>query len=109
MDKDQKEPIKRQDVLVEDDRTGLSLETLKRAIVDNLLFTQARHFSIATPNDRNGQCQSHQQAKHPFHVVVLITRESSLPTSTTTGRCYRERDCQPYRTCKGNARPDTCR
>lgn len=44
-------PIPRDHVLVEDDRTGMSREALKRALLDNLLYTQARHFSIATPND----------------------------------------------------------
>ncbi len=38
-------------VEVEDDRTGLSVETLKRAFADNLFFIQGKYDSIATPND----------------------------------------------------------
>jgi starch phosphorylase len=38
-------------VLYEDDRTGLSLETLKRAIADNLFYIQGKFPAIATPND----------------------------------------------------------
>jgi starch phosphorylase len=36
---------------VEDDRTGLSVETLKRAFADNLFFIQGKYDSIATPKD----------------------------------------------------------
>lgn len=36
---------------IEDDRTGLSVETLKRAFADNLFFIQGKYDSIATPND----------------------------------------------------------
>lgn len=41
-----------QKVLVEDDRTGLSVETLKRAIEDNLFYIQGKFPAIATTNDR---------------------------------------------------------
>jgi starch phosphorylase len=44
-------PLDRDHVLVEDDRTGMNLETLKRAFLDNLLYEQGRFFEIATPND----------------------------------------------------------
>ncbi|MGF1535063.1 MAG: glycogen/starch/alpha-glucan phosphorylase [Elainellaceae cyanobacterium] len=36
---------------VEDDRTGLSLETLRRALADNLFYVQGKFPSIATQND----------------------------------------------------------
>ncbi|WP_036530350.1 glycogen/starch/alpha-glucan phosphorylase, partial [Neosynechococcus sphagnicola] len=39
------------DVLVEDDRTGLSVETLKRAMADNLFYIQGKFPKIATLND----------------------------------------------------------
>jgi starch phosphorylase len=45
------EPIDRDRILVEDDRTGMSPETLKRAFMDNLLYEQGRPFDIATTND----------------------------------------------------------
>ncbi|MCS6960056.1 MAG: glycogen/starch/alpha-glucan phosphorylase [Pseudanabaenaceae cyanobacterium SKYGB_i_bin29] len=38
-------------VQIEDDRTGLSVETLKRAFADNLFFIQGKYESIATPKD----------------------------------------------------------
>jgi len=38
-------------VEVEDDRTGLSVETLKRAIADNLFYIQGKYPNIATAND----------------------------------------------------------
>lgn len=36
---------------IEDDRTGLSVETLRRAFADNLFYIQGKYDSIATPND----------------------------------------------------------
>ena len=36
---------------VEDDRTGTSIETLRRAILDNLYYIQAKFPQIATRND----------------------------------------------------------
>ncbi len=38
-------------IAVEDDRTGTSVETLKRAFADNLFYIQGKYASIATPND----------------------------------------------------------
>ncbi len=38
-------------VQVEDDRTGLSVETLRRAIADNLFYIQGKFPGIATTND----------------------------------------------------------
>jgi glycogen phosphorylase len=38
-------------VLIEDDRTGLSVETLKRAFLDNLFYIQGKFPEIATLND----------------------------------------------------------
>ena len=38
-------------IQVEDDRTGTSRETLKRAITDNLLYTQGKYESIAALHD----------------------------------------------------------
>jgi starch phosphorylase len=40
-----------ENVWVEDDRTGLSVETLKRAIADNLFYLQGKFPAIATKND----------------------------------------------------------
>jgi len=38
-------------IVVEDDRTGLSIETLKRAFQDNLFYIQGKFAKIATQND----------------------------------------------------------
>ncbi|MDH3828516.1 MAG: glycogen/starch/alpha-glucan phosphorylase, partial [Desulfobacterales bacterium] len=43
--------ISRKNILVEDDRTGISLETLRRAVLDNLFYIQGKFPQIATPND----------------------------------------------------------
>jgi glycogen phosphorylase len=40
-----------QNPAIEDDRTGLSVETLKRALADNLFYVQGRFRGIATKND----------------------------------------------------------
>ena len=40
-----------QTVQVEDDRTGLSIETLRRAMADNLFYVQGKFPGIATQND----------------------------------------------------------
>jgi glycogen phosphorylase len=39
------------DVRIQDDRTGLSVETLTRAILDNLFYLQAKNFRLATKHD----------------------------------------------------------
>ena len=36
---------------IEDDRTGLSVETLRRALADNLFYVQGKFPEIATKND----------------------------------------------------------
>jgi glycogen phosphorylase len=38
-------------IKIEDDRTGLGVETLKRAFADNLFYIQGKYNAIATPND----------------------------------------------------------
>ena len=42
---------KTETVRVEDDRTGLSTETISRALKENLYFTQGKYEKIATKND----------------------------------------------------------
>ena len=42
---------KRSPVQIEDDRTGISIETLKRAIADNLYYIQGKNKLLATPHD----------------------------------------------------------
>jgi starch phosphorylase len=38
-------------IQIEDDRTGVNIETLKRAFLDNLLYIQAKFPKISTRND----------------------------------------------------------
>jgi glycogen phosphorylase len=38
-------------IQIEDDRTGLSLETLKRAFLDNLFYLQGKFPRLASKND----------------------------------------------------------
>jgi glycogen phosphorylase len=38
-------------IVVEDDRTGLSIETLRRALADNLFYIQGKYPGVATQND----------------------------------------------------------
>jgi len=45
------EILHRKNVMIEDDRTGTSVETLKRAVLDNLFYVQGKFPAIATPND----------------------------------------------------------
>ncbi len=44
-------PPKDKPAACEDDRTGLSVETLKRAFLDNLFYVQGKFAATATPND----------------------------------------------------------
>jgi starch phosphorylase len=45
------EIISRENILVEDDRTGTSRATLRRALLDNLFYVQGKFPEIATRND----------------------------------------------------------
>lgn len=44
-------PISECPVRIEDDRTGMSVDTLKRAFADNLFYLQGKYESVATAND----------------------------------------------------------
>lgn len=44
-------PSEKISIVVEDDRTGLSITTLKRAIADNLFYNQGKFPTIASKND----------------------------------------------------------
>ena len=45
------EPMGQTEIQVEDDRTGMSVETLKRALADNLYYVQGKAEYFATPHD----------------------------------------------------------
>jgi len=40
-------------ITIEDDRTGTTVETLKRALADNLYYLQGKDENIATKYDNN--------------------------------------------------------
>ena len=66
-------------VRVEDDRTGTSIETLKRAFTDNLLYTQGKYESIA--------------ALHDYYMALAYTiRERLIQRRIQTVRTHIERD-----------------
>ena len=44
-------PISECPIQIEDDRTGMSVDTLKRAFADNLFYLQGKYESVATAND----------------------------------------------------------
>jgi starch phosphorylase len=66
-------------VRVEDDRTGLSIETLRRAMADHLFYLQGRWPEIATRND--------------FYMALAYTvRDRMLQRWLNTKRLYRQPD-----------------
>ncbi|MDJ0590661.1 MAG: glycogen/starch/alpha-glucan phosphorylase [Pleurocapsa sp. MO_226.B13] len=66
-------------IQVEDDRTGTSLETLKRAFTDNLLYTQGKYESIA--------------ALHDYYMALAYTvRDRLIQRRIQTVRTHIEQD-----------------
>ncbi|WP_026735132.1 glycogen/starch/alpha-glucan phosphorylase [Fischerella sp. PCC 9605] len=60
---------------IEDDRTGLSIETLRRALADNLFYIQGKYPEIATKND--------------FYMALAYTvRDRLLKRWISTTRAY---------------------
>ncbi|HHP7231427.1 MAG TPA: glycogen/starch/alpha-glucan phosphorylase [Xenococcaceae cyanobacterium] len=73
------EPKPRQDIGIEDDRTGLSIHTLRRAIADNLLYLQGKFPGIATLND--------------YYLALAYTvRDRLLPRWLATNQAYFQPD-----------------
>lgn len=68
-----------QTVVVEDDRTGMSEETLKRAIMDNLFYIQGKFPDIATKNDY-------------YMALAYTVRDRLLQRWITTIEKYMEKD-----------------
>ncbi len=72
-------PLECPTVQVEDDRTGLSIETLRRAMADHLFYLQGRWPEIATRND--------------FYMALAYTvRDRMLQRWLNTKRLYRQPD-----------------
>lgn len=66
-------------IQVEDDRTGMSVETLKRAFADNLFYLQGKDQSNATLNDY-------------YQALAFTVRDRLLRRFIKTGRTYYEED-----------------
>ncbi|MEL7007512.1 MAG: glycogen/starch/alpha-glucan phosphorylase, partial [Cyanobacteria bacterium J06588_4] len=66
-------------VQVEDDRTGMSVETLKRAFADNLFYLQGKDESNATLHDY-------------YQALAFTVRDRLLHRFIKTGRTYYEED-----------------
>jgi starch phosphorylase len=74
----QDKPIPRE-IITEDDRTGLSIPTLRRAIADNLLYLQGKIPGIATTND--------------YYLALAYTiRDRLLPRWLATSQIYLQPD-----------------
>jgi len=64
---------------VEDDRTGLSIPTLRRALADNLFYIQGKFPGIATPNDY-------------YMALAYTVRDRLLQRWLSTTRTYLEKN-----------------
>jgi hypothetical protein len=64
--------IPRKTVVVEDDRTGTSQETLRRAMLDNLFYAQGKFPAIATPYDYYMSLAYTVRYRLLFHVGLLV-------------------------------------
>jgi glycogen phosphorylase len=66
-------------ITVEDDRTGMSLETLKRAFLDNLFYVQGKDQSSATLRDY-------------YYALAYTVRDRLLHRFIKTSRTYQEQN-----------------
>ncbi|MGL4884461.1 MAG: glycogen/starch/alpha-glucan phosphorylase, partial [Waterburya sp.] len=64
-------------VKIEDDRTGMGVDTLKRAFADNLFYVQGKDESSATPHDY-------------YQALAYTVRDRLLHRFIKTGRTYYE-------------------
>ncbi|HEY9846903.1 MAG TPA: glycogen/starch/alpha-glucan phosphorylase, partial [Candidatus Caenarcaniphilales bacterium] len=67
------------DIQVEDDRTGMTVETLKRALADNLYYVQGKAECFATPHDY-------------YMALAHTVRDRLLHRRIKTAQTYLEKD-----------------
>lgn len=70
-----------QAIQVEDDRTGTTVETLKRALADNLYYTQGKAEYFATPHDY-------------YMALAHTVRDRLIHRRIKTARTYLEKDAK---------------
>jgi starch phosphorylase len=75
------EKTSQSNVLVEDDRTGTSVETLKRAIADNLFYIQGKFPDVATRNDQ-------------YMALAYTVRDRLVHRWLTTTKAFIKKDCR---------------
>jgi starch phosphorylase len=75
----QEEPFQDEISTVDDDRTGIKVETLKQAILENLRYVVAEDTASATEMDY-------------FLAIAYTVRDRILARWLATRRCYREHD-----------------
>jgi hypothetical protein len=80
------------DLLVgrEDRRTGFGVDALKRALLDKLVYVQARFPQVATRHD----C---------FAALAQAVRDRLLQRWVQTARTYRDAAAGPSATCRPNS------
>lgn len=71
----------KQSIAVEDDRTGTSVETLKRALADNLYYVQGKAEYFATPHDY-------------YMALAHSVRDRLLHRRIRTAKTYLEKDAK---------------
>ncbi len=72
---------KNPNIVVEDDRTGTSVETLKRAIADNLFYIQGKFPDVATRNDQ-------------YMALAYTVRDRLVHRWLATGKSFIKKDCR---------------
>ena len=75
---------KKKSIIVEDDRTGLDPETLKRAFLDNLYYIQGKFPSRATKKDI-------------YQALAFTVRDRCIQRWLTSNRAYKEHDAKVVR------------
>ena len=68
-------------VQIEDDRTGMSVKTLRRALADNLFYIQGKNELLATPNDY-------------YQALAYTVRDRLLQRWLKTVQAYEEQDAK---------------
>ncbi len=77
----QRAPAQASPATPEPTRTGLSVEAIRQAFLDNLFYVQGRFLEVATPNDL-------------YQALAYTLRDRLLHRWVNTVRTYKESDCR---------------